>query len=150
MARLKMELPDSFIYSTDISLRIADINYGGHLGHDAILSLTHEARVRFFKSRGISELDVFGPGIVLSDVAIVYKSEGFYGDVLTVRIGVADYAKYGCDLIYRLSNKESGKDLALVKTGIVFMNYDERRVVNVPERFRELFPPAEYLISVQK
>lgn len=145
-----MELPDSFVYTTDISLRIADINYGGHLGHDAILSLTHEARVRFFKSHGISELDVFGPGIVLSDVAIVYKSEGFYGDVITVRIGVADYAKYGCDLIYKLCNKKTGNEVALVKTGIVFMNYEERQVVSVPERFRELFPPAEYLISVQR
>ena len=149
MARIKMEFPESFIYSTDIELRISDINYGGHLGHDAVLSLTHEARVRFFDEYGFTELNVDGPGIIMSDVAIVYKSEGFYGDTVVVEIAVCDFAKYGCDLVYRLKEKETGREIALAKTGIVFMNYAERKVVAVPEKFKELFNPVKYTLEVQ-
>jgi len=46
MARIKIEIPDKFIYKTEIPIRITDINYGGHLGNDSLLSIIHEARVR--------------------------------------------------------------------------------------------------------
>lgn len=149
MARIKMEFPGKHVFSTEIPLRISDINYGGHLGHDSILSLTHEARVRFFYSLGFTELEVDGPGIILSDAAIVYKSEGFYGDVVVIDIAVCDFTKYGCDLVYRVGNKETGKEIATAKTGIVFMNYAERAVAPVPEKFRSLFEAEEYFIEIQ-
>ena len=149
MARIKMEFPGKHVFSTEIPLRISDINYGGHLGHDSILSLTHEARVRFFYGLGFTELEVDGPGIILSDVAIVYRSEGFYGDVVVIDIAVCDFTKYGCDLVYRVSNKETGKEIATAKTGIVFMNYAERAVAPVPEKFKSLFEPEDYFIEIQ-
>ncbi len=149
MARIKMEFPRASVFSTQIDLRISDINYGGHLGHDSILSLTHEARVRFFVHYGFSELDVDGPGIVLSDVAIVYKSESFYGETMAVEIAVCDFTKYGCDLVYRLSEKETGRLVAIAKTGIVFMNYAERKVAPVPKKFKRLFRPQGYSLEIQ-
>ena len=57
MARIKIELPEKFIFSTEIPLRISDINYGGHLGNDAVLSIAHEARIRFFNKHGFKEID---------------------------------------------------------------------------------------------
>ncbi|MFI5323111.1 MAG: acyl-CoA thioesterase [Thermodesulfobacteriota bacterium] len=149
MARIKMEFPSSPVFSTEIDLRISDINYGGHLGHDSTLSLTHEARVRFFRHYGFSELHVDGPGIVLSDVAIVYKSESFYGETMVVEVAVSDFVKYGCDLVYRLREKETGREVALAKTGIVFMNYAERKVATVPEKFKKLFKPQGYSLEIQ-
>lgn len=149
MARIKITPPKKFDFSTEISLRISDINYGGHLGHDSILSLAHEARVRFFKSHGFTELNVFGPAMILSDVAIYYKSEGFYGDSIVVDIAVCDFLKYGCDLVYRLSNKESGNVVALLKTGIVFIYYEKREVAPVPKEFKKLFRERKYSIEIQ-
>ncbi len=149
MARIKIKSPKKFDYSTEISLRISDINYGGHLGHDSILSLAHEARVRFFKSHGFTELNVFGPAIVLSDVAIYYKSEGFYGDIVTVDIAVCDYLKYGCDLVYRITNKKTAKVVALLKTGIVFIYYEKKEVAPVPKEFKALFKERKYTLEIQ-
>jgi acyl-CoA thioesterase FadM len=149
MARIKITPPKKFDFSTEISLRISDINYGGHLGHDSILSLAHEARLRFFKSHGFTELNVFGPAMILSDVAIYYKSEGFYGDSIVIDIAVCDYLKYGCDLVYRLSNKESGNVVALLKTGIVFIYYEKREVAPVPKEFKKLFRERKYSIEIQ-
>jgi len=150
MARIKINPPKKFDFSTDIILRISDINYGGHLGHDAILSLAHEARVRFFTSNGFTELNAFGPAIILSDAAIYYRSEGFYGDVVTVEIAVCDYLKYGCDLVYRMTNKVSGKEVAILKTGIVFIHYEKHEVAHVPKEFKKLFKERKYSIEIPK
>ena len=46
MARVKLQLPDTFLYSTDLRVRIGDINHASHVGNDAILKFLNEARVR--------------------------------------------------------------------------------------------------------
>lgn len=139
MARVEIELPETFPFATELPIRITDVNYGGHLGNDAVLSLVHEARVRLFARHGWTELDVDGPGIILSDAAVVYRAEGRWGMNLKVEVAVADLRSRGCDLVYRLSDSESGKEIARVRTGVLFFDYDARRVVQVPERFRQAF-----------
>ena len=74
MARIELNLPENFSFSTDVRVRVSDINYGNHLGNDALLSLVHEARLQFLQSRGFSELDIDGCGLILTDAVIVYKS----------------------------------------------------------------------------
>ena len=135
MARIQINLPDKFIFSTDISIRIADINYGGHLAHDSILSLTHEARVRFLNSLGYSEANIDGSGIIISDAALVYKTEAFYGQILKVEIAVNDFNKYGCDFYYKLTDHDSEKEVSRAKTGIVFYDYTKRKITSVPKAF---------------
>ena len=136
MARIKLDMPENYLFSTVLELRISDINYGGHLGNDAVLSLIHEARVRFLKQYGYTETDIEGSGIILSDTAIVYKAEGFYGDSIQIDVAVSDFSKYGCDLYYLLSNHASAVEVAHAKTGIVFFDYQARKVNPVPETFR--------------
>ena len=58
MTRIKIELPETYLFSTEIPVRITDLNYGNHLGNDAILSLLHEARVRFLAYYGWTESSV--------------------------------------------------------------------------------------------
>ena len=121
MSRIKIELPGKFIFQTEIPIRITDINYGGHLGNDSLLSIIHEARLRFLKHNGYSESNIEGVGIIMVDAGIQYKSEGFYGDELLVEVAVTEFASIGCDFVYRLSNKNSKKEIALAKTGAVFL-----------------------------
>ncbi len=40
--------------SVSVPLRITDINYGNHLGNNAIVDIVNEARVRFLKQHGFS------------------------------------------------------------------------------------------------
>ena len=135
MARIKIDLPVKFNYNTEIPIRISDINYGGHLGNDSVLSICHEARIRFLNELGFTELNVDGVGIMMTDAAVQYKSEGFYGDVLLVEVGVMDFSKIGCDVVYRLSNKKTKKEIALAKTGIVFFDYERKKTMPVPPVF---------------
>jgi acyl-CoA thioesterase FadM len=135
MARVKIELPKEFIFKTEIPIRINDINYGGHLGNNAVLSIAHEARLRFLKHYNFTELNVGGAGIIMVDAAVQYKAEGFYGDIILVEIAVVNITGIGCDFVYRCTNKNTGTVIAIVKTGIVFYDYDKKKVVSMPEKF---------------
>src|SRR4030042_4187219 len=109
MARAKIELPEKFIFSTEIKIRIGEINYGGHLGNDSLLSILQEARLRFLSHHGFSEKNVAGYGIIMADAVIIYKSQAYYGDVLIIKISLADVRKHACDMIYSVRNKMDGK-----------------------------------------
>ena len=135
MARVKIELPDKYIFKTEIPIRISDINYGGHLGNDAVLSIAHEARLQFLSHYNFTELDIDNAGVIMVDAAVQYKAEAFYGETILVEIAVTDITKVGCDFVYRCTNKNTGTIIAIVKTGIVFYDYNNKKVVSVPDKF---------------
>jgi acyl-CoA thioester hydrolase len=137
MARVKLQLPTNFPFHTEIPIRISDINYGGHLGNDAVLSIVHEARIQFLRNLGYSEIDIEGTGMMMTDAIIVYSSEGFYGDVLKVEVGTTDFQLTHCDVVFRLTNTTTNKEVARVKTGIAFFNKLTRKISSVPDAFRK-------------
>lgn len=134
MPRIKIELPEHFIFETFVKVRISDINYGRHLGNDSVLSLIHEARYRFFNSLGYKdELSIEGFGTIQADVAIAYKGEAFHGDTIKVQIAVAEISRKSFELIYLLSTPQ--KEIARAKTGIAMFDYGANKVVSLPEAF---------------
>jgi acyl-CoA thioester hydrolase len=137
MARVKLQIPTSLPFRTKIPLRISDINYGGHLGNDAVLSIIHEARLQFLKSLGYTELEIEGTALMMTDVIIVYTSEGFYGDVLAVEVGATDFQSAQCDFVFRLKNMITDKEVARAKTGIVFLNNQTHKISRLPSIFRK-------------
>jgi 4-hydroxybenzoyl-CoA thioesterase len=139
MSRVKLILPNHINYSTEIGIRIGDINYGGHLGNDSVLSLLHEARIRFLKSNGFSEVNVDGVGIILIDSVIIYSSEGYQGDRLRINVSVNGISNNGCDIFYRLVNTENKKEIAKAKTGIAFFDYKTKEIARTPKLFVDLF-----------
>ncbi len=120
-------------------MRITDLNYGGHLGNDSVLTLIHEARVRFLKSYGYSEMDVCGAGLIQADTVIVYKLEAYYGMVIDFAVTVGDFTQAACDFFYLLTDKSNGKEIARAKTRIVFFDYHTRKKLPVPEEFMAKF-----------
>ncbi|MGD1043869.1 MAG: thioesterase family protein [Bacteroidota bacterium] len=137
MARVKLQLPANFPFCTEIPIRISDINYSGHLGNDAVLSIVHEARIQFLRNLGYSEIDIEGTGIMMTDAIIIYSSEGFYGDVLKVEVGTTDFQLTQCDVVFRLTNTTTKKEVARVKTGIAFFDKQTRKISAVPGAFRK-------------
>lgn len=142
MARIRIDLPETFDFSTHIEIHISHINYGNHLDNALLLTLVSEARTRFFKSLGYSELDVDGAGIMVADAALQYVSEAHHGEVMTVRMAAGDFNKYGCDLLWQMCEQNSGREVARGKTGIVFVDYDTRTITPVPPGFAAHFASA--------
>ncbi len=136
MTRVKVHFPETVDYVTETSLRISDINYGGHLGNDAVLSLMHDARVNFYKENGFSEMDIGGCGTMMIDAAISYRSEGFHGDILKVEIAVDDFSNTSFVIYYRLSLKNSTEVIAEAKTGIASYDHKKKKIVPLPDGFK--------------
>jgi len=135
MARLKLILPDTFQFETELTLRVDDMNYNDHLGNDAVLRLIHEARMRFVRSLGYTELDIEGVGFIMSDAHIVFRSEGFYGDSIVIRIATTRPEGVRFDMFYQLVNKQTQKEIAVARTEISFFNYTTRKTSPVPDAF---------------
>jgi len=138
MARVELNIPEKIIFETDIEVLISHINYGGHVGNDAILSICQEARIRFLESIGYTELDI-GEGIatIMADASIRFLSEAYRGQEIAVSIGVDGITRCSFCLYYLLHNKHSGKSIAKVSTGIVSFDYKLKKVVALPAPFKK-------------
>ncbi|GHA66244.1 acyl-CoA thioesterase [Pontibacter akesuensis] len=131
MARIQVYIPDHAHFTTQIPVRVTDLNYGNHLGNDALLSIIHEARMQLLGHFGWSELELAGASMIMADVAIEYKGEGFYGDTLSIKMAFDDLNKYGFDITYHIT-KQNGKEVARAKTGMLCFNYQERKLMRLP------------------
>jgi len=142
MARIQIDLPERFLFSTDIPLYISHINYGGHLDNALLLTVISEARVRFFKSLGYTELDVEGLGVIMVDAAVQYRSEAFHGETMVVEMTPNDIHGKGFDLVWRMSDQASGREVARGKSGMLCFDYTQRKVKAVPEAFLAKIGPV--------
>lgn len=141
MERIKVSLPGKFPFYTILSIRITDLNYGGHVGNDVFLSLVHEARQQFLRRLDYSELAFEGTGLIMSDAAIEYKRELKYLDEVKISVTATGFDKLGFDIFYKLELKtEEGWVLAAkVKTGMICFDYSAGKKVSVPEKAIEKF-----------
>lgn len=113
------------------------MNYGNHLGNDALLSLIHEARMQYLQSRGYTEMNVAGAALIMSDAAIEFKAEAFYGDVLKVYVAAEEFSRVGFDLYYKLVKETDETIVALAKTGMICFDYTARKITTVPKEAEE-------------
>jgi len=141
MPRVKLLPKESYAFTTEISVRVTDLNYGGHLGNDTLLSLIHEARVEFLTSYGYSEMDCGGVSLIMGDTAIVYKAEAYAGDVLQFEIITDEVTRSGFRIFYRVTRKKDGTVIALVENGMVCYDYKKKEIRTVPEAVNKNFKP---------
>jgi acyl-CoA thioester hydrolase len=132
MSRIRIQLPEKFSFSTIVPVRITDLNYGGHVGNDTILTLIHEARMQFLKNSGYTEMNMEGIGMIMIDAGIEFRSELFYGDQLKIFVTATEFSRAGFNIYYRLMKNET--IVAIAKTGMVCYDYEKKKVVSVPAR----------------
>jgi acyl-CoA thioesterase FadM len=135
MPRLKSELPASFSFSCIIPVRITDVNYGNHVGNDAILSIIHEARMQYLQHLGYTEMQFAGVGMIMSEVTIEFNRELFYGETVIASVTAGNISKIGFTLFYKLEKNASEKKLlvATAKTGMICYDYGKKKIMPVPE-----------------
>lgn len=139
MARVRIQLPETFIFSCSIPVRITDLNYGGHAGNDSLLSLIHEARMQYLRSLGYTEMQFAGTGMIMADAAIEFKSELFYGDTVLASVSAGAFTKIGFELYYKLEKESGGKKVtvALAKTGMICFDYQNKKIVSLPREAQQ-------------
>ena len=135
MARLKLVPLDNYRFQYRTAVKVRDVNYGGHLGNDAVVSLLHEARMDFFKSLGCTELDLGDgeTGIIVNELQVSYRAEGHLLDEIVIHSEVTKVKTTSFRICHRITRGE--ETLVLAEIGVVAFSYKQRRIVELPVRF---------------
>lgn len=140
---------EKFKFSADADVRISDINYGGHLGNDRYLSLFQEARLRYLKQFGFSEIDIGNDtSLIMSQAHIQFKSEAFWGDRLKifVRISSIKAMRFIFDYLI-IDGQTSDKVIATGYTEMVGFDYQQRKVKRLPDEFLQVIKDYESAVE---
>jgi len=142
--RVKLIFPAHTNFSLRVPVRITDLNYGGHVGNDSILTLLHEARVQYLASLGYTEISLGGAGLIMADVAIQYKAEIHYPALLQVNIATENIGRVNFDIFYQIFILQGDEmiEATIAKTGMVCYNYTEKKVVEIPEEAKMKLNPV--------
>lgn len=125
-------------FSTEIIIRVTDLNYGAHLANDTVLSYFHEARVRYFDALGVSEANIGDDtSLTQTEAHIEYKNEGFLADLLTIFVWIDEISRVRFRINYDIVRESDGKHIAQGYTVLAGFDYSTRRPKKIPESFRE-------------
>ena len=138
MSRVKVESPPEFLFSMERTVGISDVNYAKHLDSVAMVNILHEARLQFLASLGFTEGNIYGLGMVVTDLAIDYRSESFANDQLIIDVGVSDFNRYGFDIGLQIANSALESIVCSAKFGIVLFDFDRHQKSEIPAPFRSL------------
>jgi len=136
VARIKLAPLDQYQSVYETVIEVTDLNYGNHLGNDALVGIIHRARVHFLQRLDASENNLGNgkTGILLADLVVNYKGEGFLFEKLGVESSIGEVRSKGFRMFHRII-AEQGRLIALAEAGIVAFDYHKRNVVRIPEPF---------------
>ena len=140
MARIKIQIPATKLAEIKIPVRISDVNYGNHVGNDAFVSIIHEARLQWLKQKGYSELNFGGNGLIMGDLAIEFKNESFYGDIITVAVYAGEITRVSFELYYQMTTirNDAAILLANAKTGMICFDYNIKKPVSLTDEVKSI------------
>ncbi|MEH6550187.1 MAG: thioesterase family protein [Pseudomonadales bacterium] len=141
MSRVVIDLPEEFPFSTDIEILVSHINRGDHLANEAIIAFANEAWVRYLRNLGIDDFVILGSQTINADLAVSLHSEGLYGEIARIDVVPANFHKYGCDFLFRICDKTSGRLIAKAKMGLLTYDYSEKKLQLAPEGFAKALMP---------
>ena len=126
---------DGFRFTIPYSVRVADVNYGGHVANSAVLNFFQDARIAYLHHLGdYSEMNIGGGcGIILPEVHVRYLAEMFLGDTLTIGVRVVDLDRSSFRMAYRI--ERAGQATAEGETTLVCFDYAARKPRRLGEEF---------------
>ncbi|MGM0825174.1 MAG: acyl-CoA thioesterase [Pseudomonadota bacterium] len=133
MERVQLDFPDAaIIHRHSLSVRVTDMNYGRHLGHDALVSLLHEARSQAFAALDLPEWDMHGYPSVVADLAVQYQSEARWPDALVIETAVPPPEGKALTVYQRMVHADTGKPVATARVNQLLIDMAAGRPVAVP------------------
>jgi acyl-CoA thioesterase FadM len=138
MSRKTIIVPDYFVFSMEYSVLYSDVNSANHLGADRVLPIVMEAQLRFIKHLGFADATAFeDAGLIMAHSEVQYLAEAEYADLLNIELAADNFTEKSFEFIYRILNLSKGNEMARVVTTLLFFDYQDKRVIAVPEKFLE-------------
>lgn len=135
MAHVKLTEQPEYEFHYRATVRYRDINFGGHLGNDALVALLNEAGLHVFRTLGFLEGQL-GEGktyVAMADLTVNYRAEAFMFDELEIDTHVGKPEKKGFTVFHRV--RKDNDIVALAELGLVSFDYASHKVAPMPEVF---------------
>ncbi|MGM0984430.1 MAG: acyl-CoA thioesterase [Pseudomonadota bacterium] len=143
MERVRLSFPaDDVLHRHPLTVRITDMNYGRHLGHDALVSLLHEARVAALASRNLQEWDLGGYPCVAADLAVQYQAETRWPDALVVETAIPEPGRKAVGVYHRILREADGATVATARINLMLVDPQSGRPVVIPAGVRDALAGA--------
>lgn len=135
MPHIKLHEQPHYEFTYQITIQVGHINYTGHLGHDSIVRILHEARATMFHTLDPDEFNLGDgkTGVITGDTVVTFKSEGFMFDTLGVESHIGEISPDGLRVFHRITR--AGQLVALAEVGLIGFDYSTRAIVPIPETF---------------
>ena len=132
---MKTNQTTTYRFYIPYTVRVADINYAGHVSNAAVLSFFQDARIAYLKQFGYSELDIGGCGIILPEAHVLYQAEMFLGEELRIGVRISELRNAAFVMAYKI--ERDGTMTVEGTTNLVAFDYQLRKPRRLPETFRE-------------
>ena len=123
-----------------IEVRFRDCDPMGHTNNAVYLTYLEQTRFAHWRSLwgfGTPQLPAGMPGVILARVECDYKRPSRYGDVLEVRLTVAEIGRSSFQYEYEILDQDGAAVLS-VRTVQVMYDYAAGKPVAIPENIRSL------------
>ncbi|RUR31891.1 acyl-CoA thioesterase [Vreelandella nanhaiensis] len=143
MERVKLEFPaEAIIHRHPLTVRVTDMNYGRHLGHDALVSLLHEARIQAFAALDLVEWDMHGYPSLVADLAVQYQSEARWPDALVIETAVPEPNGKALTVYQRIMHRDGERVVATARVNQLLIDQVAGQPVAVPEQVLKVLAQA--------
>lgn len=137
---------EDYSFTIPYTVRVVDINYGGHVANSAVLNFFQDGRIAYLKQFGWSEMEIGdGCGMILPEANVKYLAEMFLDDRLEIGVRVSQIGRSSFTMDYRI--ERDGQATAEGSTVLVCFDYTKRKPRRLPEAFREKISEFEGLDS---
>ncbi len=126
---------EGFRFVIPYAVRVADVNYGGHVANSAVLNFFQDARIAYLANLGpYSELDIGGCGVILPEAHVRYLAEMFLGEALEIGVRVSEMRNSAFVMEYRIEREGEGTVEGF--TNLVAFDYAARKPRRLPRAFQ--------------
>lgn len=124
------------MFSFKYSIKNEDINYGGHVGNERALLFFQFARIEFFKSLSLDELNIGdGIGVIQKNAYVEYNKQLFLGDEISINITDIELSKSSFNISYEIYKEDT--KVINGSTLLVCFDYSNQKIKRIPHTFIE-------------
>src|SRR5688500_8038114 len=132
------EFPASFLapfpFEITVEVTFRDLDTMGHVNHAVYLTYMETARTKFMmellKLRQPADMPV-----ILAEVTCTYHSPAFFGEQLTIGLGVSRFGRKSFDILYDIRGAD-GRPVATGKTVMVMYDYESGHTTAIPPELK--------------
>ena len=128
------ERAELFPYKVAIEVPFRDLDAMGHVNNAVYFSYMETARIKYLVDL-LAVTSLHDLPVIMAEATCTFKAPAFFGEQLTVGVGISRFGSKSFDMIYRIDAGD-GRLIAQGKSVQVMYDYAAARTLVVPDDFK--------------